>query len=76
MEGLNKKYNFVNKRELHIEDNLKRFKKFKQIIDSQNLGLRVNQYKDIKNVPKLVKKEEELKVNNSGINLIEGEYSK
>ena len=61
MSSINK-YNFVDKRELHTRDNPKRFKKFKQIIDSQYLGLRLNQYNELRGIAKILKKREKQEV--------------
>jgi hypothetical protein len=48
MEGLDKKYNFVKRRQLDSREIPKRFKKLKHLIDCQQLGLKPQQYKQLK----------------------------
>jgi len=59
---LDKKYNLVKRKELHTEDNHKRFKKLREIIESRNLGLKYDQYIDITTNRAQKKKIEELQV--------------
>ncbi|CAI2381821.1 unnamed protein product [Moneuplotes crassus] len=61
LDELNMKYNFKKKKELHTADNHKRFKKLKQMIDSQELGLKLNQYNEFRNTPKVTHKEDSSK---------------